>query len=294
MEKKQYTVLEHYVPKCYLKQFSEQEDKAYFAYCLFKKTNVLKRINIDKICAVNDLYELVVFDEYVDRNIIEDGFVDLEAKYSSLCRDIMGKVSSCHEIVLPQDGFELLKNFYVFLFQRSKFAIHLLELIGNMIMEENPIDIEPIKDILPDMDESTINTEIAPYMNECMSLLIAHHFMKLFLDTKNLSKVVPAIGEMLGEGYCFLHNADKSFIISDTPTVALLEQDEFDFLPKEIYCMPLAPDCCMVFCHDETIVGKIFSVNQTQVETINQRQFTFRSEIIISHNHQNLLKYIKP
>ena len=70
MEKKQYTVLEHYVPKCYLKQFSEQEDKAYFAYCLFKKTNVLKRINIDKICAVNDLYELVVFDEYVDRNII--------------------------------------------------------------------------------------------------------------------------------------------------------------------------------------------------------------------------------
>ena len=64
MQKKQYTKLEHYVPRAYLKQFSFSERGDYYTYCLFKKDTRIKKLKIDNICAVNDLYELYIFDEY--------------------------------------------------------------------------------------------------------------------------------------------------------------------------------------------------------------------------------------
>ena len=70
----------------YLKNFSILENDNYFIYCLFQNSTTIKRININNVCAINDLYELETFEGYVDRNDIEDGFIDMESKYADFCR----------------------------------------------------------------------------------------------------------------------------------------------------------------------------------------------------------------
>ena len=118
--KKQYTKLQHYVPRCYLKNFSVIENDNYFTCCLFKNSFIQKKINIKNVCAVNDLYELQYSNGYVDRNMIEDGFVDLESRYADCCRHILFNIGHCETMELSKFQLDLIKTFCSLSVKESK------------------------------------------------------------------------------------------------------------------------------------------------------------------------------
>ena len=128
MDKKQYTKLQHYIPVSYLKQFANCEGDNYFTCCYIKKILDIKKINIDKICAVHDLYELQINGKYVDRNAIEDSLIDLETRYAILCRQILSHIGRVDRVVLSGDELDTIKFFCALLIFRSKRSID--DLIG--------------------------------------------------------------------------------------------------------------------------------------------------------------------
>ena len=64
----------HFVPKAYLKSFSDNDHKV---ECLFKQSGRIHRVSIDKICAKRYMYAKTGTDSEID-NSIEHMFSDFE------------------------------------------------------------------------------------------------------------------------------------------------------------------------------------------------------------------------
>jgi hypothetical protein len=239
MEKKQYTTLEHYVPICYLKQFAIVENEEYFSYCFFKNTKKLKKINIKKICAVNDLYEFEMSDGYIDRNDIEDNFMDIESQYANFCINVLLDINPFEPIELSSNQLELIKDFCALLVFRSKYMIEDLIRFCRVFAKYNPLDCSKIRKDLNDVEPEIIEEMIIPYANDCYIYGMAFGLMKTMLDTKNLSPEVQSLKDVLGSNYCFLYDKQGRFVTSDTPLINIHNKLIPDLSTVDYICLPL-------------------------------------------------------
>ena len=291
MEKKQYTKLEHYVPKCYLKNFSLLENDNYFIYCLFQNSTTIKRININNVCAINDLYELEIFEGYVDRNDIEDGFIDMESKYADFCREHLSQIDRCQTIVLSSTNLELIKEFCVFLFFRSKHMIDLLIEFCENYIKHNPANWSNIRKEIKSVDSKTLEIEIIPYLDKCLSYELAYRLMKNMLNTRDLSIEVMALKKTFGSNYCFLYSENNDFITSDTPVVSIHGTKAQYLGFKSLICVPLTTNCCIAFLENKKYNGQIISLTPKQVDDVNLAQASKDYGLLISKKEKWIDRY---
>lgn len=82
MSKDNYTVNQHYIPRCYLKGFSEN-GKSLFRYCA--ENGKVDRVKTYKICYKNNLYEIKTDDsQYINRNKQENVLGNYERNFPAL------------------------------------------------------------------------------------------------------------------------------------------------------------------------------------------------------------------
>lgn len=85
------TTREHYIPQCYLNQFSPDE-KHIFQYDAISYTQTLKPVPIKSICYEKDLYEFKDDSgKILHRNLIEDSFAIYEGEFANTFRSIQSK-----------------------------------------------------------------------------------------------------------------------------------------------------------------------------------------------------------
>ena len=284
-----FTKKEHYVPKCYLKHFAIREANKYFSFCFFRNTSTMKKINIEHICVVNDLYEFILIDEYVDRNAIEKGFVDIESKYAILCDDLLSCVSQMDEIHLTIKNLETLKIFLSLLIFRSKAMVEGVSKVITEYIIHRGCEYETIRKLIPNMDEKMFNEEWKPFLDEEIGLSLAHHFLKETLDPHSPSITVRAFMEMIGENYCFLYDKNACFVTSDMPVVHIRGTYSHDDIEYNAIGMPLSPCVYVVFFDEgEEYNHKIIKLDSLQVKKINDCQLLPNNKIIIANDLENI------
>lgn len=292
MSDSNFTKKEHYVPKCYLKQFAINESNNCFSFCSFGKDTNIKRINIDNICAVNDLYELIRFDEYVDRNVIENGFINVEGDYSLICNNILSQFTKEKKIVLSHNDLHTLKKFISLLMFRNKRSVDAFAKIMVQYIQSKDTTYEKIREILKDMDEETFNNEFKPFWEESIGLSLAHHYLKELLNTDNISPIILALIQTLGSYYCFLYSEEGYFVTSDKPVANISEDNKG--VEYDIICLPISPNLCIAFFDDNAEANeKIIELNYEQVQKINGYQAYPNSDIIISNSSNNISRVVE-
>lgn len=284
-----FTKKQHYVPQCYLKHFAIRESENYFSFCFFRDSSTVKKINIEHICAVNDLYELIVFDEYVDRNVIEHRFIGIESKYANLCNELLHRIYQKDEMKLTKNEVETLKLFVSLLVFRSKVMVDsFAEAMTQHILQQN-LEYENIREILHEIDDKTFNEEWKPYLNERIGLSIAHRFLKDVLNPNSPSITVRAFMEMLGKNCCFLYDKNARFVTSDMPVVNIHGTSAHDDIEYDAMGMPLSPCVYVVFFDEcEEYNHKIIELDSLQVKKINNYQLIPKNKIIIANSLEGI------
>lgn len=86
------TVDEHYIPQCYLKQFSPDAEKIY-EYDALNKKQIPVPVPTESICYEKNLYEFKdASGAYVYRNLIEKNFALFEGEFANTFRSIRSKI----------------------------------------------------------------------------------------------------------------------------------------------------------------------------------------------------------
>lgn len=94
------TIAQHYIPRMYLKCFSEvidtKKNKAYiWQYSIESFKQINTSVNIEDICFEKDLYEMKdIENSYIARNYIEKTFSRIEANASNVIKSIENKIES--------------------------------------------------------------------------------------------------------------------------------------------------------------------------------------------------------
>lgn len=291
MDKKQYTILEHYVPQCYLKQFAHQDGENYFAQCLYSDSHNVKRINVKNICAVKDLYEFESWNGYVDRNLIEDGFIKMESNYANFCKKYLINIDNCKEVRVDSKDVMFIAIFCAFLVFRNKDMIDVLIKCCEYYVQEHPGDWSALKEEITSVDSKTLEQEIFPFLNQNLAYSLAHGLMKRTLDTHALSAEVVAFCKMLGPNCCFLYSQNGDFITSDFPLVNIHGRKARILGFKDIVCLPLNNKCCIVFSNNKRHKFKVFALNPEQVDVVNDAQFSKKYNLLISRDLETIKKY---
>lgn len=294
MDKKQYTKLEHYVPRAYLKQFSFLERGDYYTYCLFKKDRRIKKLKIDNICAVNDLYELYIFDEYKERNFIEDSFIELEGQYSELCSKIIFSIENKNKITLSSQELDILKKFISLLVFRSKHSIEIITRCALNLAKDMPLNIDRLYEILEDTEPDVVKEEIFPYVNECYGYSLAFAMMKQILNTKDLYIIPKLLKEEMGPYCCFLYDERGLLISSDMPFCNIYDKESKYFPLGDFLCFPISPKLYIAFFEEnEEYNNQILLINIEQIEILNRNHIKKCSTLYISPDEKVITEYLK-
>lgn len=63
---KSHNIYQHYIPQCYLRQFSPDDKNKRFLYAYSKRNSKSFKIAISKVCGINNFYDLS--DEYLAKD----------------------------------------------------------------------------------------------------------------------------------------------------------------------------------------------------------------------------------
>lgn len=280
---------EHYVPTSYLKFFGNKKTNTYFTFCYFKNTNTIKEIDIQKICAVNDLYELKLDDEYVERNVIENGFVRIEGEYSDIINSILSRINNQGEIVLRTEEVYVLKTFIYLLLFRSKKFVEAAAKRGLETAKSLNLANGELRNVFGDVDDETFMAEYLPCFEEEIGYRSAHQFLKMCLDVNAPNPLHRLVIDRLGLYYCFLYDKTGSFITSDFPVVDMYNESADPCEEYDILCMPISPNACIVlFDEDEKCNQKVIELNEAQVRYINNYRIVLQHDYVLSNDMKKL------
>lgn len=125
---KQYTIEEHFVPKCYLNNFTNKNNKI----CVYdKKYNYYTYKTSTQICYDDNIYETKYNEKlFLLRNHLEEYNNSLENVYSPLLKMINKNfiATNFHEISLSQKDYEILDQFTANLILRHPIIINYFSL----------------------------------------------------------------------------------------------------------------------------------------------------------------------
>ena len=188
MDKKQFTINQHYIPRFILKNFTK-DNMLQVADISGKSTRYFST-SPERICSEKDLYEIKNSDgTYFDRNIIEDRFSAIE---SWLAPRLIDLIQKCSDVQYRLDGEQDATLAMLFALQLSRLPeikerIHRSDAVGclekNYIyasfvhshqtaiayLNNNNVTINP--DLLNDNEGKTLIDAIASYLlSNCFSM----------------------------------------------------------------------------------------------------------------------------
>ena len=221
MEKTDFTVKEHYVPRFYLNRFADDDHRLYLYDVLSEKKRI---VSTSDICFRKNLYEFCnESGGFKHRNILENILSALEGMFSAILKSIDSK--SCKS-----------DNFKTLCFLDSKEKAVLTAFIATMITR-NPKTIKLTQDLLMDYYSNVSkNTSRNIALNNCLPFL-----KELNPDEQTLFKIiVDSLDNMAFQ----IHISEEDAIwICDTPA-AFFKDENYDgsFLQSDHVVFPLAPN----------------------------------------------------
>lgn len=255
MDKKQFTINQHYIPRFILKHFTEN-NMLQVADVSGKNIRYFST-SPERICFEKDLYEIRNSDgTYFDRNIIEDRFAVLESWLAPRLIDLVQKCSDTqHQFDGEQDAtLAMLFALQLSRFPQIKEKIQRSDAIGNLeknyiyasfvhshqaaiaYLNQNNVTIHP--DLLNDNDGKTLIDTIASY------LLSSCYFYAIDAT-----------------------NADEKFVIADQ-SVQITPFEDVQYL------CPISPNFAVACCEFATARG-----NQTESVVVATNELVRRINI---------------
>lgn len=224
MNKENFTVNEHYIPRFLLELFKD-DDKAF--YYMNNDTHYISKVSTKNACCKKDLYEtkaqISENEYYFSRNDIEDNLSKREEEYSKLVKKI---ISICDN---PENKYALILN------KEEKEL--LMEFIANLHLR-HPERLNEYKDDIPFTEKGNqILQESNDLEKEIQNNGLLEITKAAFHETRIKQTVLPKEGsyveyikEKLLKGSFFILKATKeNFLISDN--IAFFSKDNIIYVP---------------------------------------------------------------
>lgn len=265
MDKKQFTINQHYIPRFILKNFIEN-NMLQVADISGKNTRYFST-SPERICSEKDLYEIKNSDgTYFDRNIIEDRFSAIE---SWLAPRLIDLIQKCSDVQYRLDGEQDATLAMLFALQLSRLPeikerIHRSDAVGYLeknyiyasfvhshqtaiaYLNNNNVTINP--DLLNDNEEKTLIDTIASY-------LLSNCFFYVLDAT----------------------NSDEKFVIADQSVLITPFEDVH-------YLLPVSPEFAVACCKFTTARG-----NQAEGVVVAPNELVHR---INMQSHKQCRKFL--
>lgn len=270
------TKRQHYLPKSYLDSFSTKCKNSRKVYVLFDNKNRIKFVSIDNICLQKDLYEQKTRDEngndiYIDRNSIENSFIDIEGKYKTVVNKLDSLQLKSNDAMITVEDREVLSMFMA------------------LTIFRNPIFVE--------MSKQYISRYIE--LANCNSLnlnfdKISFEVLKSFLSVDDNAVYVPAMKATIMDENAFVLKAkNQKFITSDCPIINL--HGEYKNKKFDMIGLPISPDYFFGFIDVvNDFNNRVILIGDEFVDYLNLRQVESKnSKMIISKDDISLSKYTR-
>ena len=236
MDKKQFTINQHYIPRFILKNFTK-DNMLQVADISGKSTRYFST-SPERICSEKDLYEIKNSDgTYFDRNIIEDRFSAIESLLAPRLIDLMQKYS---DVQYQLDGEQDTTLAMLFALQLARLpdikeSIHCNDAVG--LLEKNYIYASFVH---------SHQTAIS-YLNHNNVTINPH----LLNDTEGKTLIDTIASYLLCN--CFFYvldatNSDEKFVIADQSVLITPYEDVH-------YLLPVSPEFAVACCKFTTARG---------------------------------------
>lgn len=237
MEKKQYAINQHYIPRLILRNFTENS-MLQVADISGEKVRYFST-SPERICSQKDLYELKNADgTYFDRNIIEDRFSDIE---SWLAPKLIDLTQKCSDARYQLDGEQDATLAMLFALQLAR-----LPEIKERIHRSDAVDF---------LEKNYIYASFV-HSHQAAIAYLNHNNVTVHPDLLNDNEgktLIDTIASYLLNS-CYFYaidatNADEKFVIADQSVLITPFEDIH-------YLLPVSPDLAVVCCKFATARGK--------------------------------------
>lgn len=282
LSENQITKKQHYIPKCYLKNFTTYNGQSKQLYISFKENESVKKVSIEDICFRPYLYDQIAVDSdsgayiFADPNSIENSFVDLEGNYATIISKIKNHLKDSNNFQLSLFEVDILKRFMLSLIFRNPTFVNIIKQIINIRYAQNANYIKKIKNLFPDISP---NIFISIFADKVLKMCISPD-----------SGVFPCAMNktMSNSQICVLKTESSAFITSTMPVVNICGKEnnvEYDLLG-----MPITPHLFLAFVDSIHYIPKVITIDEGIVRRLNGRQVD--STMLIS-DRRDLLSYIE-
>ena len=274
---------QHYVPKTYLRPFSNIGKRNDMIWAYFLKQKKPRFVALDDVCVERCLYEhYICYDdgetEFISPNSIENGYMQFENKYRSIIEKII--ISPNDIISLTDEDRNILTGFMVSILFRHPTFINMANSLHEKIYHEHPEWRDELANKFPDIDDTYFK----------MSYL--HRMLEMHQDPeRDLS--IQAMKNMLDEDQlCVFRTDSAEFITSDAPVVNVY--GDINGLDYDLMGMPVSPKYFIAFIDiDKNVTNKIFVIDTDQTMSLNKHQYGHSATgIIMSKSKEELVKHI--
>lgn len=277
----QITKKQHYIPKCYLKNFAIGNEKSGRVYIAFKGNKKVKEVSIEDICFRNFLYDQIAVDPdsgvhiSVAPNEIENSFIELEGEYSTVVSKIKHyvKISNDFELTLLETG--VLNKFMTSLMFRNPIFIDIINTFVNLRYAKNSEYIKYVKSLFADIPPNIFIS------------LLANDILKMFISP-DLGLFPHIMAESMKDfQFCVLKTESSAFITSTMPIVNIY--GEYNKSKYDLLGMPITPHLFVAFVESVYRIPKVVTIDACNVSHINSRQVSRAMQI---SDRKDLLSYV--
>lgn len=251
------TVDEHFIPQCYLKQFSPDGEKIY-EYDVVNKRQIPVPVPTESICYEKNLYEFKdVSGAYVYRNLIEKNFALFEGEFANTFRSIRSKMHN-------------EANYKTMSFLTEKEKALLVFFLSTMILRRPDI-LKAAQDYTMEVFGNQV-TEITArnfVLQTCLPI-----YKKLDVEEQNLLNPVMQFFDDMS--FVIGVTDNKEILTSDNPIVFFRDNIE-DYRPNEII-LPLS-SCSVLYMASysktkRNCYNRLYKMNNADVKYVNEAVVT--------------------
>lgn len=263
----QITVNQHYVPRFYMKHFSNiknsgtKQEKVFISFYQFKDNSFKENVPTSSICSEDYFYG---HDEKIEKTLS-----DMESKWSLALKNVIYDNFTI-------DDIESIREFVIYQINRTKAMLsHTREIATSMakcILQQQFEDIDDEK-VVNELLENQVQNEITPDLG----LSIVKETIPTIRDLK--MKVITNETEM-------------SFITSDVPVIFINPLGIYSAglcSVGEVIFFPISPRK-IIFFYDEKLFGKLPDriCDERIIEIFNQYQYVSADERLLAKEIEDI------
>lgn len=260
---------QHYIPQAYLRFFATKGKKEHLIWVYDCSNDSIKRVSINNICVINDLYECKYFSDecndwiFEDINSIENHFVYYEGTYTEKVEFI---IDSCK----TENNTKLNLNIK----DKEFFAVFVAQiLLRNQLFVTIIRDLALTPTMISEMTEE-LSIKYPDIEKGFFQNMFRSKMMKDFFYTDGKYSFIKAYSNVyLKDKICFLYSKNKKFITSDAPVVNVFGcKNDIEY---DLVGMPISPELFLAFIDSslqEDYEYSVIEIDDSIVELLNSYQ----------------------